>query len=84
MPIMHILWRRTNKGGEILLHIIKTRQASNRSQKGGSMDETKNFTITFRDSEGRIIAIKDIKEVEIKEWRAPDIDGCYDTNKEDV
>lgn len=36
------------------------------------MDETKNFTITFCDSEGRTIEVKDIKEVEIKNWRIPD------------
>lgn len=36
------------------------------------MDETKNFTITLCDSEGRTIKVKDIKEVEIKNWRVPD------------
>ena len=36
------------------------------------MDETKNFTITLCDSEGRTIEVKDIKEVEIKNWRVPD------------
>ena len=45
-----------------------------------SMDETKNFTITFCDSEGRTIEVKDIKELEIKNWRIPDeeIDKEYE------
>lgn len=46
------------------------------------MDETKNFTITFCDSEGRTIEVKDIKEVEIKNWRIPDEEIAKEIDKE--
>lgn len=45
------------------------------------MDETKNFTITFCDSEGRTIEVKDIKEVEIKNWRIPDEEIAKEIDK---
>ena len=46
------------------------------------MDETKNFTITLCDSEGRTIEVKDIKEVEIKNWRIPDEEIAKEIDKE--
>lgn len=47
-----------------------------------TQDETKNFTITFCDSEGRTIEVKDIKEVEIKNWRIPDEEIAKEIDKE--